>query len=307
MMDVGLIGAGVMGLAAAGKIIDGGHRLLVFDVRRASMERAGKMNASPVAAPREAAERSDMILLFLPGPQDVRHAVSGKGGLLEGAHRGTVIVDMSTVDPGVTTTMALLAEEQGVGYLDAPVLGRPDAVGKWALPVGGRSDDLDRCRPVLELLAGYIVHAGPWGTGNKIKLLNQMMFGAINAMTAEMMATAEQIGVAPARLYEIITASQAGTVSNLFRELGNRIATDDYENPVFSVDLLAKDIRLAVQMAKENGTAPLLSRLVEFLNEMAQMHGYGSKDTSVMWEVYKNMWKVNGTTSSSSKQTEKMQ
>jgi 3-hydroxyisobutyrate dehydrogenase/2-hydroxy-3-oxopropionate reductase len=186
--------------------------------------------------------------------------------------------------------MSDLAYARGIGYLDAPVLGRPDAVGKWALPVGGRLEDLEKCRDILGLMASYIVHAGPSGMGNKIKLLNQMMFGAINAITAEMMAVANRMGIDQARLFEIITASQAGTVSNLFRELGARIARNAYDNPVFSVDLLAKDIRLAVQMAKESDAPPLLCRNVEFLNELAQIHGLGSKDTSIMWEVYRKMW-----------------
>jgi len=106
-----------------------------------------------------------------------------------------VIVDMSTVDPGVTRRMSETALQKGVGYLDAPVLGRPAAVGNWALPVGGRAHDLDQCRPILELVAAKIFHIGESGSGNKVKLLNQLMFGAINAMTAEMMAVAEKIGI----------------------------------------------------------------------------------------------------------------
>ena len=131
---------------------------------------------------------------------------------------------------------------------------------------------------------------GPSGTGNKIKLLNQLMFGAINAITAEMMAIAEKVGIPPKLLYETITASQASTVSNLFKELGKHIVADDYDDPAFTVDLLNKDIRLAVQMAKAHNAPPLLSRTVEHINEMARAQGFGNKDTSVMWKCFHAMW-----------------
>jgi 3-hydroxyisobutyrate dehydrogenase/2-hydroxy-3-oxopropionate reductase len=186
--------------------------------------------------------------------------------------------------------MAALAAARSVAYLDAPVLGRPGMVGKWSLVVGGDAADLARCAPVLQALAANVFHIGPSGSGNKVKLLNQLMFGAINAMTAEMMAIAERVGIAPRLLYETITASQAGTVSNLFRELGARVAADDYANPTFSVDLLIKDVQLAAEMARSHGAPPLVARSVEFVNEAARAQGFGKLDTAVMWKCYRGFW-----------------
>ena len=128
--------------------------------------------------------RSTSIRTDEPGPVQIVECVAGPTGLLQTARPGQIIVDMSTVDPGTTQRMATLAREKGVGYVDAPVLGRPARVGKWALPVGGRPEDLERCRPILEVIAAKVMHIGESGSGNKIKLLNQMMFSAINAMTA---------------------------------------------------------------------------------------------------------------------------
>ncbi len=123
---------------------------------------------------------------------------------------------------------------------------------------------------------------GP-GNGHAVKLLNQMMFGAINAMTAEMMATSEKLGLAPGKLYEIITSSQAGTVSNLFKELGRRIQEDDYDNPTFSVKLLEKDIRLGLEMARKADIVPQLGQVVAQMNEAAIAKGFGEQDSAVMW------------------------
>ncbi len=291
MTNVGIVGAGVMGRRAAESLSGAGHPVFVYDVvpaaAQALSERAGVTALADAPA---VALQADIILLYLPGPHEVALSVAGRNGLLETARAGAVIVDQSTVDPATSQQMADLAEGKSVGYLDAPVLGRPGMVGKWALPVGGRAADLEKCRPVLNLLAAHIFHIGPSGAGNRVKLLNQLMFGAINAMTAEMMAIAEKVGVAPKLLYETITASNAGTVSNLFKELGARIAADDYQNPTFSVDLLLKDVHLAVAMAERHGAPPMVARAVEFLNEAASAQGLGKLDTSVMWQCYRRFW-----------------
>ncbi len=290
MKPIGLLGTGTMGLAAGRKILDSGRPLLAFDVSAGAREKARSMGAGVAATPAEVGRQTDMIIMFLPGPREVEACVAGEGGLLQGSHAGMVIVDMSTVDPGVTQRMAERALQKGVGYLDAPVLGRPAAVGNWALPVGGRKEDLESCRPVLELVSAKIFHIGESGSGNKVKLLNQLMFGAINAMTAEMMAIAEKLGIAPKLLFETISSSQAATVSNLFKELGARIAAENYENPTFTVNLLIKDVRLAVEMAKAGDAPPLLGRSVELINEIARAQGLGDRDTSIMWKSIRKIW-----------------
>jgi 3-hydroxyisobutyrate dehydrogenase/2-hydroxy-3-oxopropionate reductase len=290
METIGLIGVGVMGRTVARRIIDGGYRLWAYDVRPACIEIAGALGASEASSPSAVAEKARIILMLLPGPEDVKTCVAAENGLLATAVPGTVIVDMSTIDPATTLEMAALAAAKQVGYVDAPVLGRPATVGHWALPAGGRAEDIDVCRLVLGLFAAHVLHVGPSGSGHKIKLLNQMMFGAINAMTAEMMAVAARIGIDPKLLYDTITVSQAGTVSNLFKELGGRIAAGNYDDPTFTVDLLIKDIRLGVKMAKEGGAPPILGRTVELINEIAQAQGLGASDTSAMWQSYFRVW-----------------
>jgi len=290
MDTIGLVGAGVMGRTVAEKLIAGGHRVLAYDVSPACIEKAAALGAAVAATLADVAREARVILMLLPGPDDVAACVAGPDGLLSAAVAGAVIVDMSTIDPATTVAMGEKAHAAGVGYVDAPVLGRPATVGKWALPAGGRAEDIDRCRPVLSLFAAHVPHVGPCGSGHKIKLLNQMMFGAINAMTAEMMAVAEQVGIAPKLLFDTITLSQAGTVSNLFKELGGRVAAGNYADPTFTVDLLIKDVKLGVQMAKQCGAPPILGRTVELINEVAQAQGFGASDTSIMWQSYLRLW-----------------
>jgi 3-hydroxyisobutyrate dehydrogenase/2-hydroxy-3-oxopropionate reductase len=143
---------------------------------------------------------------------------------------------------------------------------------------------------VLQVLSENISYQGPSGSGNKVKLLNQLMFGAINAITAEVMAIAEKMGIAPGDFYKTIAATRAGTVSNLFKELGARVAEERYDLPTFSVALLNKDMRLAIEMAKEHSAPPVVSRAVEFLNEVALAQGLATYDTAVMWKCFQKLW-----------------
>jgi 3-hydroxyisobutyrate dehydrogenase len=294
METIGLIGAGVMGRTVARRVIEGGYPVLAYDVNPACIEMTAALGASIAPALADVARETTIILMLLPGPDHVRACVAGPEGLLAATAPGTIIVDMATSDPVTTAEMERLSRARNVGYVDAPVLGRPSTVGKWALPAGGSPEDIDRCRPVLSLFAAHMPHVGPAGSGHKIKLLNQMMFGAINAMTAEMMAVAERIGIAPKLLFDTIILSQAGTVSNLFKELGSRVAAENYNDPTFTVDLLIKDVRLGVKMAKEGGAPPILGRTVELINEIAQAHGFGGNDTSIMWQSYQRLWGKKG-------------
>jgi len=178
-----------------------------------------------------------------------------------------------------------------VGYVDAPVLGRPQNCGKWTLPVGGTKEDVEKCRKVLEVLASRVIHVGPSGWGNVVKLLNNMMFGAINAVTAEIFATCKKFGMDPKILYETIANSGAATVSNLFKELGPKILRRDFE-PLFTVDLLHKDMMLGIDMAKKLGVPVFVSTSNQLLNEMARLMGYGKEDTAAVIKVYERLLNI---------------
>jgi 3-hydroxyisobutyrate dehydrogenase-like beta-hydroxyacid dehydrogenase len=237
------------------------------------------------------AEQTEIVLLVLPGPPQIEAVVTGNRGLLTRPHAGQIIIDMSTVDPATTRRMGARAEKVGVGYLDAPILGRPSALGRWVLPVGGDPLTLDHCRPVLESLARKVIHVGPLGAGNTLKLLNALMFSAINAMTAEMMAVSVKAGMSPKVLFETLSESEAATVSGLFREVGAKIVARDFE-PIFPVDLMCKDNRLAIAMARDCNAPPILASTVQVLNELASARGMGAEDTSALVKVYQALFDV---------------
>lgn len=282
-ITVGIVGVGTMGSAMA-EVLRPHHRLVVRDLDDAAAERQQAAGAVVAARSDELADRADVVLLSLPGPEDVRDVVEGGAGLLAADSVPVVIVDLSTVDPTTTRAMAGVAAGRGAGYLDAPVLGRPHRCGAWTLPVGGPADLLTRVEPVLRPLASSIRRVGDHGSGNIVKLLNNLMFGAINAITAETMAAAGRLGLDPEVYWTTLADSGAASVSNLFREIAPKMVAADW-SPAFTIDLLAKDNRLAVDMIEQLGLEPGVAGAVVELNTSGQAAGLGRVDTSALVRV----------------------
>lgn len=293
-MQVGLVGIGTMGRLVAKSLAEAEYRLMAFDVVPEARQQAHKVGATVAHSPKAVAKGSDVILLVLPGPAQVETAVVGDDGLLAGARAEQTIIDMSTVDPNTTRRMGAHAAEAGVDYLDAPILGRPSAYGNWVLPVGGDAEVLERCRPVLEVLGRRVIHVGSLGAGNTLKLLNALMFSAINAITVEMMAISAKAGLPPRVLFDTLAASEAATVSGLFKEVGAKIVDRDF-TPIFPIDLLCKDNRLAIAMAESFDAPPILANTVQVLNELARARGHGTEDTSALVKVYENLLDIETT------------
>lgn len=284
-MDIGIIGLGAMGYPMTTALLSAGHRVVAFDVSAAALQRAVSAGAETAASPAEIGASVPVVLLSLPKPAHVEAVATGEDGLLSEPSDGLVVVDTSTIDPGTTRRLADAAAGRGVAWLDAPVLGRPEACGRWTFPVGGVPDALQRTRPALEALGQRVIHVGPPGTGNAIKLLNNLMFGAINAVTAEAMAACEAAGVSPATFYDAVAGSEAATVSPLFRQVGRKIIEGNFE-PTFTIDLMHKDVSLAVDMLGANGIEAVIGTAVLAQIERARAANLGAEDTSAIVKVY---------------------
>ncbi len=281
---VGLIGAGTMGSRMARALLASGRTLVVWDISAAVRQRERDLGAIVVDSAREAGEQCDVVLLSLPLPHDVQEVVAGEDGLLSAHPLPGYVVDLSTVDPETSRTLSAASGDRGVRYLDAPVLGRPARCGQWTLPVGGAAEDVEAVRPVLNELATVVRHVGPVGTGNAVKLLNNLMFGAINAITVEVMAAAVRVDLDPRVLFETIVESGAATVSDLFREIGPKILAEDW-SATFSLALLEKDNRLGVEMSEAAGARMVVARVVQCLNSAGVERGLGPCDTSALIQL----------------------
>jgi len=286
-----------MGRIVLERVIREGYRVTATDITSGAREYAVSLGAEFVSSPREVAEHADWIILSLPGPEAVIEVVTGDRGLVGALEKRHVVIDTSTVAPGTARQVSEWCDARQAGFIDAPILGRPATVGNWMLPVGGDADLVERARPLLLTFAGNVIRVGDVGAGHTVKLLNQLMFSTINGITAEVFAIGEKLGIPASKFFEAISTSGAATVSGLFRECGDKIVADDYK-PVFSVDLLCKDARLAVEMARDGGAPPFIASGVHDYNLLAQAQGMGELDTSALFRLFNGFYGAHGDSSS---------
>jgi 3-hydroxyisobutyrate dehydrogenase len=281
--DVSVIGLGTMGGRCASLAVEKGFDVVGFDPAERACEEAAACGVRIASDAADAVGAASIVLLSVPLPAHVADLANGP---LLAAAAGTVVVDLSTIDPGTARRAHDALAVRDVTYLDAPVLGRPDRCGAWTLVVGGPSAAVDRVTPMLgETVAARVVHVGDVGAGSVVKLLNNLMFGAINAVTAEALTICRQSSVDPAVFVDAVAGSGAATVSNLFKELAPRMISGDDE-PTFSLELLAKDNRLALQLAQQVNTAAPVAANVDMLNTAGLAQGLGQRDSGAIHRVY---------------------
>lgn len=283
---VGLVGCGRMGKCMLQSMQEKGFQVVAYDKFPAAAEGAKEMGTEIVLTPKELAQSTSVIIMSLPGPVQLEEVLFGEAGLKEGLTSDHVVIDTSTVDPNTTKHNAEGVEETGAAYLDCPILGRPSATGKWMLPTGGNPQALEKVKPVLLTFASNAIPVGDHGAGNALKLLNQLMFSCINAISSEVMAICEHVGIDKEVFYNTVAGSSAATVSGLFREVGKSIVTDGYDTPAFTVDLLIKDAKLGLQMAKDADAPSVIAGTVQLYNEIAHAEGLGMQDTSALYKIF---------------------
>ena len=288
--SVGIIGVGRMGAAMARRLAPH-HEVLGYDVCPRP-----DVGIEMVASPALLAERCDLLLLVLPSPRETRAVVTDPSfrSAFQAGH--TVAFDMSTSDPASLESLASELGEAGERLLDAPVLGRPERCGAWTIPVGGDEVALERARLVLERLAARVEHLGPRGSAHTLKLLNNLMFAAINAVSAEVIGACEALGLPAQTFVDVVANSQAATVSPLFRDLAPRMVDGD-DQTVFTVDLLAKDLQLAVRMCEDAGASLVSSRASQIVVAQALRLGLGPSDSAALVRCFRATEKEVGVTS----------
>ena len=282
MLNVGFIGLGAMGRPMATNILKAGYSLTVYDVGAALVAEMKNKGAKTATGPNEVAACSDIVLFSLPNGAIVEEVVSGKDGLLSGSHHGQIFIDLSSVTPTHTKKMAELAAAKGVDYLDAPVSGGVSgaASGTLTIMVGGKKEVIARCQEILQVIGKKISHVGSVGSGDAVKLVNNLLLGVNMVAVAEAMTLGVKAGLDPEVLFEIINSS-SGRSYALEAKLPNFILKGNFE-PGFTVNLQYKDLEMAVQTAKELGTPLIMANFAQQIYEMAKAKGLGQKDISAV-------------------------
>ena len=275
---VGFIGLGLMGLPMARNILKGGFPLVVHNRSRGKVDQMVSEGARAAASPAEIAGACDVVLTCVPGPADVRDVYLGLDGVVAGARNGQLLCDMSTIDPETHREVAAAAADHGADYLDAPVSGGTSGArdATLAIMVGGSADAFERARPVFETMGKNIYHVGPVGAGATVKLINQMMGAICSLGVVEGLVLGAKAGVDPEQLVDIVLNSSGA--SSALRGTAPNVLKRNFE-PGFTLDLMQKDVSLAVQMARELGVRTLAGALADQVIREARGAGLGSRAT----------------------------
>jgi 3-hydroxyisobutyrate dehydrogenase/2-hydroxy-3-oxopropionate reductase len=282
-LRVGVVGAGRMGAAMVGRLVDTGLDVSVYNRTRAKSEDLARRWGSSVAATaREAAEEADVVLVSLADDAAVVAAYTGADGVIAGLRPGAVIADTSTVDPDTLRALKPDVVAAGADLVDVPVSGSVATVeaGQLLVMAGGAADAIERARPVLDAFAKRVVMLGPLGAGATMKLVVNSMVHALNAALAEALVLAEKAGVERGSAYEVIADSAVAAPYVLYKRQAFEQPAD---TPVaFALDLVAKDLDLAAALAKRVGASmPQLAANRELVQH-AMDAGLGQDDLSAL-------------------------
>lgn len=279
---VGVVGLGAMGGAIVAALVssDPDRPVVVHDPSPSAAARgaaAGGVVATSLAA---LADAVDTVILSLP---DAAVVASVLDSLLDASAPPSLVVDTSTISPVDSRRHADVCSARGVSYVDAPVLGRPGAVGRWTIPVGGSTPE----HGLAELLAPVavrVVAVGPVGSAATLKVVNNQMLAVINAATAEALAVAAAAGLDPGVFVDTVIDSGAASVSGLFRDVAPRAVDGDFD-PVFSLALMRKDNALAVDLAAASGVQAPVTSAALALHSRGVEAGLGERDSIAVLSV----------------------
>jgi 3-hydroxyisobutyrate dehydrogenase len=285
---IGFIGIGTMGRPMAINLLKAGHRLTVYDIRAEAAQALVEHGATAVGTAREAAAAGEVVISMLPASAHVMAAMFGAEGIIAGLRPGTIVADMSTIDPGTARRVAEAIEAAGSRMIDAPVSGgdKGAIAGTLTIMVGGDPGVLGEVRDILGAMGTNVIHCGASGMGQTVKLCNNLILGIGMVALAEGFALGTSAGVDPKLLFDVLTKSTSRSwvmetrppVAGLVP--GNPV-NDDYE-PGFMTDLMHKDMGLALTAGNELHVPLTLTALAHQLYGMTSAKGLGRKDFSAV-------------------------
>jgi 3-hydroxyisobutyrate dehydrogenase-like beta-hydroxyacid dehydrogenase len=279
---IGFIGIGLMGQHMARRLLEGGYPLTVWN---RTVEKANSLleaGASWADSPKAVAQASDVVITMVTDSKASEGVICGAKGVLEGAHPGLILVDMGSIAPEVSRSIATRAGASGVSMLDAPVTGNPKVAseGKLGIMVGGPRETFETCLPILEKMGIKVVYVGENGKGSTLKLINNLILAVAIEAVAEAFVLAAKVGIDPQKVIEI--TSVGGARTGAMETRGTRMAKHQF-TPHFSTNNMYKDLSSAMRLAEEAGVSlPAASISMEMLRA-AKSQGKGDLDScSVM-------------------------
>ena len=283
-MRIGFVGTGTMGTPIASCLVAAGHELAVFDVREEATAALVGQGAAAAGSAFAAAREAEVVFTSLPGPRQVEEvALAPQVGLLAGLREGGAYIDLTTNAPQTIRRVAEACAQRGVTFFDAPVSGRPP---NMTVMVGGEATAFARYRPLFEAIAKNVFHVGPSGAGCVAKLVTQYMGYAAFIAGLEGMVIAAKAGIDLDTLARIVpvSAGQHRTFDNVPRGVLTRTFVSGG-----TLDIVAKDIELACELAREVGAPAALGAAASDVYKRAQAQGWGQEGFPVVVRILEAM------------------
>ena len=280
-----VVGMGQMGSGMAGRLKESGYDIVGYDVnsdQRARLAQAGFTMAGSI---REALAGRDVILTSLPDPKAVREAWLGADGIVAHAGKGSLCIELSTIDPGTMREVAEAAAARGIAVVDCPVSGSPNEArsGKLILIAGGDRKDVERAEPLLKLLGSDWKYTGGVGTAKVVKIVNNMMSMGNVLVASEAFALGVAAGVEPDKLYDVLSVS-GGRSHHFTKRFPNAIKGDF--SPGFKMELGEKDMALAIDLGRTMKMPTPTASTVRELFSIALAEGYRGQDIVALMAMY---------------------
>lgn len=288
MENIGFIGTGIMGKPMAKNLIKAGYKLFVFARSPEKITDLKDEGAVIMPAISEVAAKSDVTITMLPDSPESLEVITGPGGIIHSAGKGTAVVDMSSIDPIVSKKIGNLLGEKGIGFLDAPVSGGEAGAieGTLAIMAGGEKEVFDRILPLFKAMGGSYNLVGGIGAGNFTKLANQVIVALNIAAVSEAFILAKKAGLSLDKVYDAIKGGLAG--SKVLDTKAPMMIKGDYE-PGFKIKLHKKDLQNVLNAGASMGVPmPLTGTMLEIMKSL-DSKGYGQKDHGAIAKFFQDI------------------
>lgn len=287
-MNIAFIGMGTMGAGMALNILKAGYPLTVHNRTREQETPLVDQGAQAAASPMEASADADLVITCVSDTPDVEAVILGEKGVIHGARPGTIVVDMSTISPAVTRSIADTLAQKEIHMLDAPVSGGSEGAEKGTLAImaGGEEAIFQRALPILETMGQTITLLGPTGAGQVTKAINQTILAATYLGVAEGMVLGMKAGLDSKKVAQAIGGGAAG--SWVLNNRSGNMVDNDY--PLgFRVRLHHKDLKIALEAGRELGVALPATALVDQMETGLIGRGYGDEDVSAIARIIREL------------------
>lgn len=287
-MKIGFIGLGIMGKPMSKNLIKAGYELIVSNHNPEAAAELAALGAVVMELPKDIAAAADVVITMLPNSPQVKEVALGENGLIEGAQKGSVLIDMSSIAPLASREIAAALEKAGMEMLDAPVSGgEPKAIdGTISVMVGGKQEVFDQYKNILQAMAGSVVRTGDIGAGNATKLANQIIVAVNIAGMSEALVLASKVGVEPELVYQAIRGGLAGST---VLDAKAPLILDRKFDPGFRIKLHIKDLQNVLDTSHEVGVSlPMTAGIMEIMQAL-KADGLGEEDHCSVVKYYEQL------------------